>query len=155
MFKHTLALFAAALSIISVNAFADNAADIEVEQPYVREVPPGAMATGSFMTLTNMSDQDIQLVQAKSNAAKKVELHTHVHDNGVMKMRQIPAIKVPADGQAHLKPGGLHIMLIGLQDGIQAGQTIEMTLIFKDGSEKSISMPVKSVMSHSGHVMSH
>ncbi len=155
MLKSSLALLATAFSLISVNAFADNAADIEVEQPYVREVPPGAMATGSFMTLTNMSDHDIELVNAKSNAAKKVELHTHIHDDGVMKMRQIPSIKVPADGQAHLKPGGLHIMLIGLKNTLKASQTIDMTLVFKDGSKKSISVPVKSVMSHSGHMMSH
>jgi len=151
-----LTLFAGLmLSLSAMTAIANDADAIEVENPFVREVPPMAPATASFMTLKNMSDKDIFLVQAKSNVAKTVELHTHTNDNGIMKMREVAQIKIPAKGMAMLKPGGLHIMLIEPTQKIEKGQTVTETLIFKDGSQKTISMPVKSVkgmkMKHHQH----
>ncbi|MDX1346993.1 MAG: copper chaperone PCu(A)C [Thiomicrorhabdus chilensis] len=132
-------------SLLSVAAMATQAEHIEVSEPYAREVPPGAPASASFMTLTNNSDQDIKILQADSEVSKVVELHTHTNDNGVMRMRKIPNITVPANGQAVLQPGGLHIMLIGPHKPLKTGQTVEVELIFEDGSHKSVSMPVKSL----------
>lgn len=132
-------------SFLSVAAMATQAEHIEVSEPYAREVPPGAPASASFMTLTNNSDQDIKILQADSEVSKVVELHTHTNDNGVMRMRKIPNITVPANGQAVLKPGGLHIMLIGPHKPLKTGQTVNVDLIFEDGSHKSVSMPVKSL----------
>lgn len=123
----------------------EEASLIQVSKPYAREVPPGAMASASFMTLKNTSDHDIYLIQADSNVAKKVELHTHIHDNGVMRMRQVPDIKIPAHGMTMLQPGGFHIMLIGLQQKLVKGNDIKVTLTFKDGSHKTVTMPVKSI----------
>lgn len=132
----------------SLSAQADNAAkQIEVVSPFVREVPPTAMATAAFMTLKNHSQQDIYLTKADSPAAKNVQLHTHTHDHGVMKMRQVPNIKVPANGEAHLQPGGYHIMLIKPVKPIKQGEKVKLTLTFNDGSHKTISAPVKSLMS--------
>jgi len=132
-------------SLLSVAAMATQAEHIEVSEPYAREVPPGAPASASFMTLTNNSDQDIKILQADSEVSKVVELHTHTNDNGVMRMRKIPNITVPANGQAVLQPGGLHIMLIGPHKPLKTGQTVEVELTFEDGSHKSVSMPVKSL----------
>lgn len=132
-------------SLLSVSAMATQAEHIEVSNPYAREVPPGAPASASFMTLTNNSDQDIKITQADSEVSKVVELHTHTNDNGVMRMRKIPNITVPANGQAVLQPGGLHIMLIGPHQPLKAGQSIDVDLTFEDGSHKQVSMPVKSL----------
>ena len=128
------------------------AAEIEVKAPFVREVPPIARATAAFMTLKNHSDHDIYLTQANSPAAKIVQLHTHIHDHGVMRMRQIPNIKVPAHGETHLQPGGYHIMLIKPVKPIKQGENVKLTLTFKDGSHKTITAPVKSMM---GGMMHH
>lgn len=132
-------------TLASVQAFASHADSIDVTQPYAREVPPGAPASASFMTLSNHSDQLIKLVEASSDAAEVVELHTHSHDNGMMRMRRVDLIEIPAHGQTELKPGGLHIMLINPHKQITLGQTISVKLNFEDGSSKQVSMPVKSV----------
>jgi hypothetical protein len=139
----------------SVSALASQADDIEVSEPFAREVPPGAPASASFMTLENISDAPIKIVSAQSAVSKVVELHTHTNDNGVMRMRQIPFIEVPANGMAFLKPGGLHIMLIEPINPIKQGQTVSVTLTFEDGSQKQVEMPVKSFMSKMGHMNGH
>ena len=111
---------------------------IMIDDPYVRAVPPGQMNTGVFMKIMNHSDQDRTIVSAESDASKIVELHTHVKEDGMMKMRQIPKIDVPAKGHAILKPGGLHVMLIGLKQSIEVDKPVEVTLVFKNGERKTI-----------------
>lgn len=133
----------------------DEASQIEVSNPYAREVPPGAMASASFMMLKNTSDHDIYLIEADSKVAKSVELHTHIHDNGVMRMRQVPDIKIPAHGMTMLQPGGFHIMLIGLQQKLVKGENIQITLTFKDGSHKTVTMPVKAIQGMGGMMHMH
>ena len=127
-----------------MQAFASQADDVIVENPFAREVPPGAPASASFMTLTNKSGADINVIQADSSVSNVVELHTHTNDNGVMRMRKIPKITVPANASTELKPGGLHIMLIEPHQPLKMGQTVNVTLKFEDGSSKDVAMPVKS-----------
>jgi copper(I)-binding protein len=150
---HKLTLAAAvALSATTLPVQANDADQITVDAPYVREVPPGAMAPGSFMVFHNQSDQTISLVKADSEVANRVELHTHIHDKGVMKMREIEKIDIPAHGTTELKPGGLHIMLIDMPRIMQAGENVTLTLQFSDGSKKTVTAPVQSMRGgHSGH----
>lgn len=97
-------------------ALAAGVADqISVVDPYVRMAPPGAKATGAFMLIKNSGDKDAQLVNASAQAANITELHNHINDNGVMRMRQVKEIVVPAKGEAALKPGGYHVMLIDMK----------------------------------------
>lgn len=149
--KILASLFGLTLSIVSPYSFAADADHITIQNPYVREVPPMAMATGSFMLLKNNSGNNIDVVKADSDIAEKVELHTHTHENGMMKMRQVPHITIPANGKTALKPGGYHVMLIGPKQALKQGQSVSIQLTFKDGSHKIISAPVKSVMMHKHH----
>jgi copper(I)-binding protein len=142
-------LFAA--GFLSFSAMANQATDLEVENPFVREMPPMAPATGAFMTFINPTESEITVIKAQSDAAKKVELHTHIHDNGVMRMREIPEIKVPAMGQAELKPGGLHIMLINPTRKLTEGDRVDIVITFQDGSEKVIQAPVRKIMGMGQH----
>jgi len=119
---------------------------IEVEDPFVRMVPPGAPATAAFMVIQNTSDQDHTLVSAKAQVNEITELHTHIHDNGVMRMREVSKIELPANQATALKPGGLHIMLIDLKAPIEKGQIIPIELNFADGSSKTIEAVGKPLM---------
>lgn len=152
--KLSLTFFLIAIHTV---ALANEAKHIEVSQPFAREVPPMAMASASFMTLTNTSSKDILLVSAESSVAKNVELHTHINDGGVMRMREVPNIKIPAMGKTQLKPGGLHIMFIHLQKTLKAGNQVSVKLNFNDGSSKTVTMPVKSLkgMMHKNHNQGH
>jgi copper(I)-binding protein len=150
--------FAAALAAcLPLGAWAAGAADnIAVVDPYVRMVPPGAMATAAFMVLKNAGDKDVKLVKAESSAAKITELHTHLNEGGVMKMRQVPAIAIKAKGEATLQPGGLHVMMIDLKAPLKEGDKVAVTLGFDDGSSKKIEAPIRKpapmpAMDHSKH----
>lgn len=140
----TISLTAAILAAsLPLGAFAAGAADgISVVDPYVRMAPPGAMATGAFMVIKNTADKDARLVKAESSASKVAELHTHINDGGVMKMRPVPAIDIKAKGEAVLQPGGLHVMLIDLKGPMKEGDKVAITLGFDDGSSKRIDAPV-------------
>lgn len=156
MKKTAIAITLAATSVLaSFQAFAAQADHISVENPFAREVPPTAPASASFMTLKNSYGETINVVAAHSDVAKVIELHTHTNDNGVMRMRKIPQIEIPANGTTELKPGGLHIMLIGPHEPIKVGQTVTVELEFEDGSRKTVDMPVKSFMGMKMKHMNH
>ncbi len=115
---------------------------ISVADPYVRMAPPGAKATAAFMVIKNAGDKDAQLVSANTQAANVTELHNHINDNGVMRMRQVKEIAVPAKGEAVLKPGGYHVMLIDMKAPLKEGDHVVIKLGFGDGSSKEVHAPV-------------
>lgn len=121
-------------------------ADVNIESAYVRAVPPGQINSAAFMQLKNTGTQEISLIAASGDVAKNVELHTHIQDDGVMKMRQISQINLPAGAPVTLQPGGMHIMLIGLTRNLTAGENIDLALKFSDGTEQTLQIPVKEIM---------
>ena len=139
------ALFTLAPTVSWAAETAAGPAGVTVSDPYARAVPPGQPNSAVFMTLTNASKQPRALVAAQSAAAKTVELHTNVDDNGVMRMRKIERIEVPAGGSVQLKPGGLHVMLIGLNGDLAAGGKVALDLSFDDGSHAQVQAPVRTI----------
>jgi hypothetical protein len=136
-----ISLLAAGL-LISAGAFAGAADNVTVQDPYVRLAPPNAPATGAFMVIKNNGDKDVKVVKADNPLSKATELHTHINDGGVMKMRPVPAIDIKAKGEAVLKPGGLHVMLIDLKAPMKEGDSVPITLTFDDGSSKQVDAKV-------------
>ena len=116
-----------------------------VHDAYVRLVPPGSTTSAAYVVLENTGTTDRQLVRAECPVAGTVELHTHINDNGVMKMRAVSAIPVPAKGQAQLKPGGDHLMLIDLKEVLKEGDNVPITLYFDDGSRQSVAVAIKRI----------
>lgn len=136
-----ISLLAAGL-LFSAGVLAAAADQVSVQDPYVRLAPPGAPATGAFMVLKNNGDKDVKVVKADNPASKVTEMHSHVNDGGVMKMRPVPAIDIKAKGEAVLKPGGLHIMLIDLKAPMKEGDVVPISLEFDDGSSKKVEAKV-------------
>jgi len=142
--------------VFSVSVLLAN--DIKVEEPYVRATPPHLPNSAAFMTIKNDSNENVSIVKATSNVSKVVELHTHDLKDGVMTMYQIPKIDILSKSQTVLKPGGLHIMFIGLNNPRKVGQSVSLTLEFSNGKTQTIIAPVKTVMSgmkHHGKHMNH
>ena len=140
------------LIVGSVALFASN---IEVNDSYVRATPPGLPNSAAFMTVVNNSDKDIAIVKASSSVSKVVELHTHDMKDGVMKMYQVPKIDIASKSQTVLKPGGFHIMLIGLYNPLKVGENVELTLELSNGETKTIQADVKTVMGGMKHHGNH
>jgi copper(I)-binding protein len=97
------------------------------------------------MTLYNSDDQDHALVAVASPAAKFVELHTHNLIDDMMQMRRVAQLELPAGIRVNLKPGGLHLMLIGLQQPLVAGEAVPLRLTFEDNSKLELSLPVRGL----------
>jgi hypothetical protein len=124
--------------LFSAGVLAGAADNVSVQDPYVRLAPPNAAATGAFMVIRNTGDQDVKVVKADNPVSKATELHTHLNEGGVMKMRPVPAIEIKAKGEAVLKPGGLHVMMIDLKAPLKEGDSVPITLTFDDGSSKQV-----------------
>lgn len=130
---------------LSGSLLAAGSDSIQTSDPYVRAVPPGMANSAAFMQLKNNDKNGHALVAAESPAAKMVELHTHVHEGGMMMMRKIDKIDLPAGQPVALQPGGLHVMLMGLVKELKPGDQVELTLIYEDGSKSKLSAPVKMI----------
>lgn len=138
-FRHLCCSLALALGCAAAHA-----GDISVGDPYVRLVPPGMTSTAAFMTVHNGGSGERKLLRVESAVAASVELHRHVNDNGVMRMRPVEAIAIAAGGDAELRPGGYHVMLIGLKQALREGEKVPLTLVFDDGSRESVGAVVRS-----------
>ncbi|WP_354625415.1 copper chaperone PCu(A)C [Psychromonas sp. MME2] len=121
---------------------------LTVDNAYVRATPPHAQNSAAFMVISNSSEQNINLVSASSDIAERVELHTHIMQDGLMKMRQVAKIEVPAKQQAILQPGGLHIMFIGLKEDLKENKSVIVKLLFDNGEEMTINAPIKKTVMH-------
>ena len=141
--------------LLSAGVWAGAADEILVQDPYVRLAPPNAPATGAFMVIKNKGDKDVKVVKAENPASKVTELHTHLNENGVMKMRPVAAIEVKAKGEAVLKPGGLHVMLIDLKAPLKEGDAVPITLTFEDGSSQRVDAKVRPIVVPNNHEHKH
>ncbi len=132
------------LVLLTTPALAGRAVDdIQVDDPWVREMPPNMNTSAGFLTLVNRGRVDHSLIAARSPLVGSVELHTHINDKGVMRMRPVREMKVPAGGRTELKPGGLHLMLMRIKRTFKAGDKVPVTLIFEDGSRMTIEAEVR------------
>jgi copper(I)-binding protein len=133
-------------SALLFSSFSFAAESIEIHDPYARAVPPGQPNSAAFMQLQNTTQTDLAVIAAQSSVSEVTELHTHTDVDGVMQMRQVDSITVPAGETTELKPGGLHIMLIGLKQPLADGDQIDLTLSFSDGSVTELTLPVRHAM---------
>lgn len=135
-----VALFGA----VPVLAHSYKAGPIEIGHPWARATAPSAPNGGAYLSLTNTGTTEDRLVSASTPAAEKAELHTHLNENGVMKMREVPAIPVAPGEQVKLAPGGLHIMLLGLRQPLEKGARIPMTLRFEKAGAVDVEIAVEA-----------
>lgn len=135
-------LAAGAAALFALPAFADS--KIMVKDAYARAAGLMATAGAAFMQIENHGDEDDQLIDARSGIAKKVELHTHkIDDQGVAKMLHVPeGFTIPAGGKHMLARGGDHVMFMGLNDKMEEGKMVTVTLVFEKAGEVTIEVPV-------------
>ena len=140
--KHLLAGLALSLAHLVAAAVGPAFADIAIEQPYARATLAGQSNGAAYFTLNNHGADD-RLLVVKTAVASAVELHQMTMDGGVMRMRQLEAIDVPAGTSVKLKPGSLHLMLVGLKAPLKTGASFPMTLTFEKAGEMTIQVTVQ------------
>ncbi len=136
------------LAFAAMPVVAQTSPGIAVTGPWARRAPSGhgqgqAGNGAVYMTVTNRGGEADALVSATSDAARIVELHEVKHEGGVMAMRPIPRMPLPAGGTLELKPGGYHVMLLGLTRDLHAGDTVKVTLTFEKAAPMTIEAAVR------------
>ena len=111
---------------------------------WVRATVPSQKSTGAFVTLT--SSEDAKVVGAASPAAASVELHTSSMEKGVMQMREVQAIELPAGKPVELKPGATHVMLMGLSKPAKAGEPFPLVFTVEDKRGKRSTLEVSATV---------
>lgn len=122
------------------------AAELTVNDGYLRATPPGQMMSSAFMQLTNDTDQTITITGGESAYVKAIEIHNHAMKDGMMSMEHIPTLSILAGESKTLAPGGLNFMLIGLQQSLVPGDTFNFNLVFDNGEQQSLTLPIKSIV---------
>lgn len=120
-----------------------NVESLEISQAWMR---PGVenRNTAAFMTITNNTKHDDTLFSVSSDGAKVVELHeTFTRENDLKGMRHVEFIVIPGNSSVELKPGGYHVMLIGLNKDFRNGEKGEIKLVFKNNDAVSLTADVK------------
>jgi len=135
--------------VLLVGSFALlSALGIEVKEPYARATPVNTPNSAAFMTLENKTNKDISLIEVTSDIAQATELHTSDVKDGVRTMYKVEKVDIPANSSTILKPGGFHIMFIGLKKPLKVGEKIEINLGFSNDTTQTIKAEVKDVMHH-------
>ena len=99
------------------------------------------MSTGRIQA-ARLRPEDMVLVGVKSQAHDKAELHEMVMTEGMMNMRRITSLSIPAGGETQLRPGAKHLMLMGSRKPLARGQKVSITFVFQSGKEQTVTVPV-------------
>ena len=153
--SHTTFMATCLAALIALPAAADG---IMVMDPYARSASKAAKSGAAFMMIHNTSGQDDRLLAARSDAAARVELHTHIEKgDGILQMVEIEGgIARPAGATHHMMRGGYHVMLMGLTGPLEQDMEIDVTLVFEQAGEVVVTIPVDNARkpgagAHSGH----
>jgi periplasmic copper chaperone A len=142
-----LALTALTLfALTPAGSFAEDTGLI-VHEPWVREMPAVSANSAAYMRIENTTRADRTLESVESAQFARVEIHESVDEDGMMRMRHLGQLSIPANGEVVLEPGGYHIMLMGrLGDPVVAGDQVLLRLTFDDGS----SLDVTAIVTRQG-----
>ena len=130
------------LLFLSNTAYSANS--ITIENTWSPEAPPVVKVMAGYMLIKNSSNKDVKIISAKSPLFKRVEVHLSEMKNGMMRMTKQENMNIEAKGHIELKPGGLHMMLMGKLKPITKGDNIPVALTFDNGDTIKINLKVKT-----------
>jgi copper(I)-binding protein len=149
-------LFAVALSATLALAHGYKLGNLEIHHPWAKATVEGQPVAGGFMKITNSGTEADRLIAVSSNVAGMLQLHEMKVEDGVMKMAEIPGgVEIPAGQTVELKPGGLHVMFMGLKAQFKEGETVKAVLTFEKAGTIEVEFKVEAAnkggMDHSTH----
>ncbi|MBI1201561.1 MAG: copper chaperone PCu(A)C [Rhodopseudomonas sp.] len=119
---------------------------LKIGHPWARATPKGASIGGGYMTVTNTGTTPDRLVSGASVVSKSFEVHEMSMDNGVMKMRMLPkGLEIKPGETVTFKPGGYHVMFIGLDHQLMQGQRFKATLQFEHAGKVDVDFVVEGL----------
>ena len=139
-----------ALAVAAPAADTAKVGDIAIDQPWARASLGNAPNSAAYMILQNTGAMPDRLIGGSTPVATQVQLHTHVMEGGVAKMRPVDAIEVAPGQPTVLEPGGAHVMLQGLTQKLEEGTTMPLTLVFEHAGKVMLEVPVEGIMAGRG-----
>ena len=139
---------AALFAVLAIPAFALDyrLGAIEIGQPWARATPPTAESGGGFLVITNTGTTPDRLIAVKSPAADKVEIHEMKMDGNIMRMREVEkGIEIPPGATVELKPGGFHVMFMGLKAPFAKDAKVPLTLVFEKAGSIDVDLMVQAM----------
>jgi hypothetical protein len=118
---------------------------VTVAHPWARATPGGVKVGGAYLEIKAAAGRGDRLIAAKSPVAGAAELHNHIMENGIARMRRVDAIVVPAGKSVILKPGGYHLMLTDLKAPLREGDLLKLTLVFERAGEIEVEATVEPI----------
>jgi len=150
-------LIGAAISASLVgSAFAQDASrsyragSLVIEAPWARATPAGARVGGGYLKITNTGQQPDRLIGGSLLVAAEVEVHEMTMRDGIMKMRKLDGLEIKPGQSVELKPGGYHLMFMGLREGLKEKQTVKGTLMFEKAGSVEVEYRVAPIGAQSG-----
>jgi len=116
--------------------------NLTIMHPWARATAKSAKTGAAYLMISNSGTTDDKLVDVKSDVSKKTQIHQSSMENEMMKMEHVDAVAIPAGGKAELKPGGYHIMLMGLKAPLEVDAKFPLTLVFEKNGEVTVDVVV-------------
>ena len=138
-----IALLLIAIGVASAHEY--SAKGVTVAHPWARATPGGAKVGGAYLEIKAGAGRADRLVSAHSPAAGAVEIHNHIMENGITRMRRVDAIALKAGSSLVLKPGGYHLMLTDLKSPLKEGDLLKLTLVFEKAGEIEVEATVEPI----------
>lgn len=128
---------------LAVQAQEFSLGDLHIAQPWSREMPPSAPTAAAYFVVHNQGARADRLLGAETPVAGKAQLHQHLNRDGLMKMEHVPAVEIPAGGEAAFAPMGYHVMLFDLKRPLRAGDRFPLTLHFEQAGDVTLEVAVQ------------
>ncbi|MDX2263739.1 MAG: copper chaperone PCu(A)C [Hyphomicrobiales bacterium] len=142
-------LFIAAVALLSTAVCAPahdyKKGTLTIDHPWAR--PTAGKVGAAYFAVTNAGADDA-LIGVKTDMSNAAELHAHIHNAEIMRMRKVETVKTPAGATVKFEPGGLHIMLIGLKQPLIEGSSFPLTLVFEKAGEIPVDVKVETKSAH-------
>jgi copper(I)-binding protein len=130
--------------LLIANGAVGQTGQLEIKTPWARATPDRAENGAAYLTIVSPTTD--RLTAASSPVAKKVELHTMLMEGGVMKMRPLAAVDIPAGQAVTLSPGGTYIMLLDLTRPLREGQSFPLTLSFDHAGPRQVTVAIENLV---------
>jgi hypothetical protein len=138
-------VFLSPAGIAAAGNMAISAESVSVSDAYVREMPPGMDTTAAYFTLSNKGKQDMTIVGAASPLCNVAEIHATMEKQGMTRMKHHKQVELSAGQSLTFRPGGMHLMLVGLKKRLKAGDQVPITLQLSDGRQLEFEAEVRDM----------
>ena len=130
---------------------APRAWSVEIEEAWMRAMPPGQPTAAAYLTLYNPGDAPAILVAASSPLAARVEVHRSSQIDGMWRMRRLDKLEIPPGSRVTMGPGDVHLMLFEVSRSLREGESLPVTLQFDDGESASVEAEVRQLDAGGAH----